>query len=57
MGSRAGCVKPNKGRNLLETLNTDPDVLGRIEMHHRKNTARPRKLRVSSASTLGPQDA
>ncbi|ADG19974.1 pyruvate kinase [Paraburkholderia atlantica] len=54
MGSRAGCVTPINGRNLLEKLNTDTDVLERFEMHHRKNTARRRKLCVSSGGSLGP---
>jgi pyruvate kinase len=50
MGSRAECVMLNKGPCILETLRFLIDVLGRMEEHQHKKTARLRKLRVSDAT-------
>jgi pyruvate kinase len=50
MGSRAECVMLNKGPYIRETLAFLIDVLGRMEEHQHKKTARLRKLRVSDVS-------
>ena len=50
MGSRAECVMLNKGPYILETLRFLTDVLGRMEEHQYKKTARLRKLRVSDVN-------
>jgi pyruvate kinase len=50
MGSRAECVMLNKGPYILETLRFLNDVLGRMEAHQYKKTARLRKLRVSDVN-------
>jgi pyruvate kinase len=47
MGSRAECVMLNKGPYIRDTLRFLIDVLGRMEGHQHKKTARLRKLRVS----------
>jgi pyruvate kinase len=47
MGSRAECVMLNKGPYIREALRFLTDVLGRMEAHQYKKTARLRKLRVS----------
>jgi pyruvate kinase len=57
MGTRAECVMLNKGPYILETLKFLTDVLARIEEHHRKKTARLRKLQVASRGSLGTLDA
>jgi len=53
MGSRAECVMLNKGPYILETLRFLIDVLGRMEQHQYKKTARLRKLRVSDMDGAG----
>ncbi len=50
MGSRAECVMLNKGPYIRETLRFLIDVLGRMEEHQYKKTARLRKLRVSDVN-------
>jgi pyruvate kinase len=47
MGSRAECVMLNKGPYIRETLRFLIDVLGRMEEHQHKKSARLRKLQVS----------
>ena len=47
MANRAECVMLNKGPFIRETLRFLVDVLGRMEQHQHKKTARLRKLRVS----------
>ena len=49
MGSRAECVMLNKGPYIRETLRFLVDVLGRMQEHQHKKTARLRMLRVSEA--------
>ena len=50
MGSRAECVMLNKGPYIREALRFLTDVLGRMEEHQYKKTARLRKLRVSEVN-------
>ena len=50
MGGRAECVMLNKGPYIRETLRFLTDVLGRMEEHQHKKTARLRKLRVSDVN-------
>jgi len=50
MGSRAECVMLNKGPYIRETLRFLTDVLGRMEEHQYKKTARLRKLRISDVN-------
>jgi pyruvate kinase len=50
MGGRAECVMLNKGPYIRETLRFLIDVLGRMEEHQYKKTARLRKLRVSAVN-------
>ena len=49
MGSRAECVMLNKGPYIRETLRFLGDVLGRMQEHQYKKTARLRRLRVSES--------
>ena len=57
MGSRAECVMLNKGPYIRETLRFLIDVLGRMEAHQYKKTARLRKLHVSDTSRARPKRA
>jgi len=50
MGSRAEAVMLNKGPYIRETLRFLTDMLGRMEEHQYKKTARLRKLRVSDVN-------
>jgi pyruvate kinase len=50
MGGRAECVMLNKGPYIRDTLRFLIDVLGRMEEHQYKKTARLRKLRVSGVN-------
>jgi pyruvate kinase len=49
MSGRAECVMLNKGPYIRETLRFFVDVLGRMEAHQQKKTARLRRLQVSEA--------
>ena len=48
MGERAECVMLNKGPHLVEAVRVLDDILGRMEAHQSKKSARLRRLRLSA---------
>ena len=50
MGERAECVMLNKGPHLVEAVRVLDDILGRMEAHQSKKSARLRSLRLSSSA-------
>ena len=51
MGERAECVMLNKGPHLVEAVRVLDDILGRMEAHQSKKSARLRPLRLSTSAT------